>query len=874
MNKPPIIARWILSVTNRKSNREIVLGDFEEFYEEIYSKRGVFIAYVWFYLHALKSIPSFIKTTFYWGIIMIKNYMLIGFRNIKKYKAYSFINILGLSVGIASCILIMMYVKHELSYDNFHEKADRIYRLVNEFHLSGTVRNLVTTPGPIGETFAKILPEVEASTRITNFAGNNEVIIKSEENSFEDTGLYCADSNFFDLFNYKFIYGDPKTSLTSPATVVINSKIAQKLFGDINPVGMTIGLSLGRLNRDFKVSGVIDDTIGESHFKFNYLFPMSTLVGLLRSETFENWLWFPHYTYLLLNKDVDKDHLIEKMQDVFRDNAGDYADQYNAKLFFQLQNIRDIHLTSHLDRELQPNGDIKYIYYFSLIALIILVIASINFINLITASSANRAKEVGIRKVIGGLRKQIMAQFIGEAALMAIISIICSLLITIIALPYFNNLTDLHLSLNEIFQSTVIFGIIIMGILTGIGAGSYPALVISAFSPVTSLKGNISRGTKNPIFRKILVITQFTISTALITGTIIILKQIQYMKDYNLGFNREQVVVVRVKDFSNFRNNTTIKSTLMNNPNIIDASFSTNIPGRVLSGMTAYLPEGRDENETIMCRNIAVDFNYFKTYDIKTKTGRLFQEALSTDSTDVYVINETAAKVFGKGDNIVGTRVRNITRETAGGIVIGVVKDFHHESLKQEVAPIVFNVLRQGGPYLSLKLRTTDIANTLSFVKEKWVEIEPSRTMDYYFLDEYFDNLYNSEERLSDIFVTFSFMGILIACLGLLGLVSFATLQRTKEIGIRKTMGASIWKIYLLLSMEFLTLVIVSNLIAIPIAWYTMRSWLDNFPIRTDITVDTFFISGIIGLIIAVVTITYRVLKAASVNPVESLRTE
>ncbi|MFC2140057.1 ABC transporter permease, partial [Bacteroidota bacterium] len=369
-------------------------------------------------------------------------------------------------------------------------------------------------------------------------------------------------------------------------------------------------------------------------------------------------------------------------------------------------------------------------------------------------------------------------------------------------------------------------------------------------------------------------VTQFTIATALIAGTIIILKQTQYMKEYNLGFNQEEVVVLKVKDFSTFRNNTTVKNIFTNNPNIIDASFSTNIPGRELRSMIAYLPEGRDENETIMCRNIAIDFDYFKTYDVKVKTGRLFQQELSTDSTDAYVINETAAKVFGKGDDIVGTRVRNISRETNGAIVIGIIEDFHHESLKQEVAPMVFSTLRQGGPYLSLKLRSTNIANTLSFIQEEWADIEPGRTVDYYFLDEYFDQLYKSEERLSDIFIAFSFMGILIACLGLLGLVSFATLQRTKEIGIRKTMGASVWKIYLLLSKEFLALVIVSNIIAIPIAWLGIRSWLENFPIRTNITIETFFISAIIGFVITIITITYRVLIAASANPVNSLRAE
>lgn len=875
IKKPPRFAERMLRIFANRNDNTAIIGDLEEEFHRNLNTRGPLIATVSYWMVTMISLPSFIYDLFFWRTLMLRNYFKMALRNIQKHKGYTFINITGLAVGLASCILIMMYLKHELIYDDFHKNANRLVRAINTLHLGGTVRTMAQTPGPIGPYFTESIPEITQFSRVTRAVGRREVFVKVGDQKFAETRMFHVDSTFFQLFSYEFISGQPDNTLLEPGKAVITDKAAHRLFGSTDVIGKEFIVEGLFRNRPHIVSAVIKDMSHQSHLQFDYLFPMSLIYNARRPEIFEDWLWFPHYTYFLLEKGADPNILPVKMQEVFRRYAGDYADEYNSKLDLDIQNVTDIHLKSHIEMEISANGDIRYVRYLTAIAIFVLLIASVNFINLTTAGSSKRAKEVGLRKVFGSHRQQLIGQFICEAILLTVIGLFFAILIIGLVLPAFNQLSGLSLSWSNLSDSTILVGSIFLLLLIGAGAGSYPAFMLSSFRPVAILRGQLSKGASNPFLRKILVIFQFSVSIILVACTMIVLKQVNFMKSHNLGFNADQAMVIEVKERSTFRNNVAVKSQLLANPAITHASFATNIPGQDLRGITAFLPEGRDVTETTVMISVFVDYDYFDLFEMELAHGRLFQKELSSDSTDAYVVNEAAVRLVGSKEDLLGKRLRNITAEHKGGIVIGILNDYHHESLKEEIAPIVFKVLPRGARLLTLKIRSSNMAQTIAGIREIWTnEIEPGRDMNYFFVDERFDSLYRSEERLSQIFSSFSAIGIIIACLGLFGLVSFITLQRTKEVGIRKTLGASVTNIYLLLSKEFIQCVLLASFIAVPFVWYTMGSWLNQFPVRTNIGVGTYLLSGLMGLLVAFVTTWYRVIVTAKSNPVDALKYE
>lgn len=803
---------------------------------------------------------------------MIKKNLKIAIRNAIKYKGTTFINIFGLSAGMAICIIIMAFVSDQLSYDKQHTKADGVFRVVTDYSSGGTSKQMATSPWPAGPAFTSSIPQVESYTRVYTSMRSNGMVVDVEGGKFEDDKLVVVDSTFFDLFTYNFIYGDPKNALSGANNVVITNTVSEKLFGQINPVGQIIKFEESETFSTFQVSAVVKDKNVKTHLKFNYLIPTASRPRL--EKWLDNWLRNASYTYLCLKENVDTTGMVKNMQSVFREQAGEYADNWGVNVDFTLQNISDIHLRSHLEYELEVNSDIRYIYFFSFAGLFILTIAIINFINLLTVQSFSRAKEVGIIKCNGANKKQLIWQFLSESLIISFISLIVAVLIIVFVLPYFNQALGINLSFENFNKSLIAFGVVLVWMLSGIGGGIYPAFVMSSYKPIETLKGEISRGLNTSRFVKGLVIFQFAITSILLFATFMVQKQVYFLQENKMNFNPKQTLVIKSKVRHNIGSVATIKEEMLKNPAITMASFSYTHPGREAVRDCAFLLDGRVETESIIFRRQLIDFDYIDLYGLELIEGRKFQPFLSSDSTDAYVLNETAIKQLNSSGRLVGRRLRNATNGTKGGIIIGIVKDFNQESLQNTIVPIVFKIYPLRSTFLSLRINSNDISKEIDWIKNKWKDIEPNREMDYYFMDDYFKRLYSNEEKLGKIYFIFSVITILIAVLGLYSLVSFITFKRKKEIGIRKVLGATSRSIYLLLSKDFIKWIIIANIIAFPIGYYLIHSWLKNYAFRTTISSFIFIYTLLIGLFIALLTLSYRVIKVSRSNPVDSLKTE
>ena len=810
---------------------------------------------------------------------MFKNYFKLAWRNLTKYKFISFINLFGLTVGLTCCMLILTYILNELSYDRYNKDADQVYRVTRTFYDGNgkEMLNLSTVAPPFGYYLPTDFPEIEKMTRLLN---SGTTPLRYKDKLINEPNVYFADGNLFDVFTVDVLKGNPKTALNDPFSIMLTEETAKKYFGNEDPINKVL-----RANNQFdvKVTGVYKAFPPNSHIHPNVLVSFNTLKdsAVYGEENLRtNWGNNSFFTYIKLPKNYN----IEGMKARFpafldKHMAGQYGPNQPSKFTtLGLQKLTDIHLYSHTDYEAEPNGDIKRIYIFSAIALFILLIACINYMNLSTARSALRAREIGIRKVIGARKRELVIQFLSESILTAWSAILIALALLYFALPWLNKVSGQHLTISILLKWQILVPLFLSPFLIGFISGIYPALFMSSFQPVKTLKGLFKVGSGSINFRKVLVVTQFAISIILIVTTIIVFQQLRYMQNVSLGYNKEHIITMAYNSQMNDQYDA-FRNTLLQNSNIKDEALSSRIPtGRLLDGMGAQVA-GSDSMVPVKAdiRYVAVDYDFIPTYGISLAAGRNFSREYGTDTSN-FIINESAVKAVGWKDarQAVG---KDFKYGQFTGHIVGVVKDFHFESLHQAITPLVF-VLPPPGKnqtfynYISVKLSGNHINSTLNTIKNTWEKFSPDLPYQYTFFDENFSKLYASEQRQETIFTTFACIAIFIACLGLLGLSAFAISQRVKEIGVRKVLGANTTTIVSLLSKDFLKLVLIAAVIAFPVAWYVMHNWLQDFAYRISIQWWVFIIAAVAAALIALITVGMQAIKAAMVNPVKSLRSE
>ncbi len=807
---------------------------------------------------------------------MIKNYLRSAFRNIKRHPFISFINIFGLTVGLTCCLLIVTYIINERSYDKYNKNADDIYRVTRIFYSAPNVESLhlSAVAPPFGPLLQIAFPDIKKMTRTLP---NGNTSFRYKEKLFNEQNAFFADENFFDFFSVPVLRGDTRKGLTEPYSIMITPEVAKKYFGNADPINKTIILNNNK--HEFKVTGIFNPFPANSHMHPDILLSFNTLKDTSiygEKQLATNFGNNAFYTYLMFPKNYNVDRI--------RGQLPDFLDRYvhlqgmpgNLKTHqttgLTLQKLTDIHLTSHLDDEIEENGNSTRVYIFSAIALFILLIACINYMNLSTARSTLRAKEIGVRKVIGAQRKEIIAQFLSESVLITYISLLIAFGSTVLLLPAVDKMSGLQLSINSLSGWQVLVPVMILPLVIGLVSGIYPAMFMSSFNPAKVLKGIFKSNTSAFSFRKVLVVLQFSISIVLIVATIVVFRQLQYIQDKDLGFSKDHVLTMQYdgslsKQFDAFRGD------LLKNPGIKEIGRSSRIPsGRLLDDQNASVIQGGSlQPLKVDLKQLSVDPGFIPTFGIQMAAGRNFSKDIKTDSNK-WVINETTVRVLGwkTPENALN---KEIKYGNTVGYVIGVIKDFHFESLHQPVIPMIF-LMDSYSNYLSIKIDGHNVQSSIATIQDTWQKYLPNTPFDFTFLDKKFDQLYHSEQQQGTLFTIFACIAIFIACLGLFGLSAFTITQRVKEIGVRKVLGASIPQIVTELSKDFLILVLIAAAFAIPVALYAMNKWLGGFASRIDVSWWILAASGIIALIIAFVTISFQSIKAAMANPVKSLRSE
>lgn len=805
---------------------------------------------------------------------MISSYLKIALRSLWNKKAFASINIFGLAIGLATCMLILLFVQHELSYDRFNKNADRIFRVTLHGRIGGNDINIAGASAPAGPALMRDYPGVEAYTRLNT---NGTFLVKNGEKQFLEERVIFTDSNFFNFFSIPLLKGDANQVLKEPRTVVLTRSTALKYFGNQDPIGKS--LDMGNIGV-FRVTGVCEDVPSNAHFHYDFF-------GSMKSVTLgEKWLSSGAHTYVLLRKGYPVEKLSAQMPQMVRKYIGPEIleflgmsyDEYLRKgdrFGIGLQPLTDIHLTSDLENELEGNSNIKYIYIFTAIAAFILLIACINFMNLSTAGSAGRAKEVGVRKVMGSVRQQLMAQFLTESVLVTLFALLVALGLVVLLLPGFNDLAgkqfDLQSILNVRMVAYAFGGCLVVGLL----AGSYPAFFLSAFRPVAVLKGSIQAGVKSGWLRNTLVTVQFIVSIVMIIGTMVVYQQLRFIQNKNVGFDKEQVLILHDTHLLGDKAKA-FKEQLGNLSAVSSVTMAGYVPaGNSNSGTDGFLPENAENNITpYRFATYQVDENYLKTLGIGLAAGRDFSKAFGGDSASV-LINEAAVKQFGWKDPI-GKRIRTIGNGTPESkkfyTVVGVTKDFHFRSMHERIAPLVM-FYGEDQYQMAARIKTNDIPALLKTVGKTW-KATTDNPFAYSFLNERFNKMYESEQRVGKLFGIFAGLAVVIACLGLFGLAAFTTIQRTKEIGVRKVLGASVLSIVSLLSKDFVKLVGIAIVIASPLAWYGMNQWLSDFAYKVSIEWWVFLLAGVLAVSVALLTVSFQSIKAALVNPVKSLKAE
>jgi putative ABC transport system permease protein len=800
---------------------------------------------------------------------MFKNLFKIALRNIFKDKVYSAINILGLTIGITCSMFLFMYILDELSYDRYHTNANNIYRIVSNIKEPDNAFTWAVAQVPMAQELRNNYPEVKNAVR---FYGTGRTLYKSGEKQFNEEEFYLTDSTVFDMFTYEFLAGDMNTALDNPFSIVLTETIAKKYFASASEA---LGQSLqNKENEEFKITGVIQDVPYNSHFRFDALISRSSQPG----SDGGSWGNFGVFTYIQLPDGYELSKMHATLDKIVKERVNPIFEQYNIKIGYDLQRITDIHLHSKIQDEAEEGGDISVIYIFGAVSAFMLIIACINYMNLATARSANRAKEVGVRKVMGSQRKQLITQFITESVVLTLIALVLSIVLIYVSLPAFNGLANKHLPFDYILQTPVVLTLLGVTFFSGIVGGSYPAFYLSGFNPVSVLKGKLSVRGGSVIFRRVLVVLQFSISIFMLISTLVVFDQLSYMRNKDLGFDKERVVKLTLSERELRQKADVLVNRLKQATEVASVGTSTSVPGQ---GVGKLLLKVEDNEGKMVDRGVDLfnaDFDFVKTMGMDIVKGRDFSRDVSSDTTYAVLVNEAMVKRMAWDDPIGkkfvfegnGPNGENVEKR-----VVGVLKDYHQNSLYDAIEPIMV-ILSDENYFVLIRTEEGDVKKSLAAVENVWKDLFPNNTFQYEFLDQDFNSQYKADEKRSLIFTVFSSLTILIACLGLIGLAAFTTEQRTKEIGVRKVIGASVPNLVGLVSREFFILVGIGMIIAFPFAWYFTDSWLQNFAYRIELKSEwlTFLVSALLAFIITLLTVGYHVMRAAHANPVKSLRDE
>jgi len=805
---------------------------------------------------------------------MFKNYFKIAMRNLWKNKAFSTLNIVGLATGLAVCLLIVLYVVDELSYDKYNVNADRIYRIDADIFFNNTLFTSATSPEPMAATLIREYPQVEQMVR---FNSQGDILVKKGNHNIQDHHAVFADSTFFKVFTVPMIEGNASTALNEPNSIVIDETAAKRYFNSTDVVGKTLYVDN---STNCKITGIIKDIPQQSHFHFSFIRP---LMDTYRGNANE-WLSNNDQSYILLKPGVTQatmqahiDEVVQKyvykeLESLFHASAQDMQRQGNY-FRFHLMPVSDIHLHSDKSYEFEANGNITYVYIFSVIAVFILLIACVNFMNLSTARSANRAKEVGVRKVAGSSRLDLITQFLTESVLISFFSLLLAIALAALLLPLFNQLAGKEMYVSTLFSTWLLPVLVALVLVVGFIAGSYPAFYLSSFQPIEVLKGKIAKGFKSSWLRSSLVVFQFCISIILIIGTIVIYNQLDYIRSRKIGYNREQVLVLH-NTYPLDRQIKSFREDLLKISGVENATITSNLPTAEDFNQNGWFRDATlDAKKAVVFTDFRVDENYVPTLGMQMVKGRNFSHEFASDSAGV-LLNEAAVKLLELKEplNQILYRTDDNNKPIAFHVV-GVVKDFNYSSMHDKVGPLIIELGDNWGS-MALRINSKNISSVINQVESKWNSFVPGQPFSYTFMDNDFNNIYNAEQRTGKLFITFAVFAIFIGCLGLFGLVTYAAEQRTKEIGIRKVLGAKVGGIVAMLSKDFAKLVLIASLVAFPVAWWAMNKWLQSFAYRISISLWVFAIAGITAIMIALITVSFQALKAALANPVKSLRTE
>lgn len=785
---------------------------------------------------------------------MFRSYLKVTFRNIIKHKGYSFINIAGLAIGLTCCMLITLWVLDELSYDKFHEKASYLYRVEENQDYSGRNYHVTVTPYPLGAALKEEVAEIKDSVRVV-YPGS--VLMRYGEKVFFESNVRAVDPSFFHMFSFPLLAGDRNSALEAPNSLVINEEIAEKYFGREDPLGRILTVNN---QHEFTVTGVMQNFPHNSILQYDMLIPYEFLKKTGQAN--ENFGSNSISTYVELQENVTMAQVNERIVGFIKSKV------QRSSTDLELMPFTRIHLHAYFGYE-KTAGAIQYVYIFSIIAAFILLIACINFMNLATARSANRAKEVGLRKVVGALKRHLVRQFYGESIVFALLSLLIAVLLATILLPAFGNLAGKELSWGVTGIGWILAGLAAITLFTGLVAGSYPALFLSSFQPVKVLKGSLKSGPGSALFRKVLVVIQFSLSILLIIGTTVVYKQLNYMKNKKLGWDKEHLVYIPLR--ADIRDSyKALKTELLKDSCILAVTGTSQLPSHIGSNSGGARWDGKDPDMSTLIGFNAVDFDFCKTLKIDMAEGRFFSEEYPADLSRTFIVNEEVARIMDK-DSVVGERFSFVG---VNGTIVGVMKNFHYEPVRETIEPLALIVVPQRINYMMIRIPPSDINASLQMIESTWNRVVPDYPFDYRFLDERFDEMYRAESKMGTLLRYFAVLAVFVACLGLFGLASFTAEQRTKEIGIRKVLGASVAQVSLLLCREFFLLVLLANLLAWPLAYYFMSKWLGGYAYSTGLGVAVFIVAMVLALVVAIISVSFQALRAALANPAEAIKYE